>query len=115
MSFGRRLKELREEKNLSQIELSKNLNISNSALSLYESDRRTPDFETLKRIALFFDVSTDYLLGLTDIRKYDLKNGSRILYLPNLPEEAVKLLEEHAEFLKNKYGSDKNKTSSKKS
>jgi transcriptional regulator with XRE-family HTH domain len=63
MTFGKRLRQLRENKQLSQLDLSKLLNIANSTLSLYEADKRFPEPEILKRIADFFGVSIDYLLG----------------------------------------------------
>lgn len=63
-----RLKEIREKKKLSQAELAKLLNISSSAVGMYEQNRRFPkDENMLKAIAGFFNVSIDYLLGLTDI------------------------------------------------
>ncbi|MCI9975631.1 helix-turn-helix transcriptional regulator [Clostridioides difficile] len=49
--------------NLSREELSNKINISYSALSKYETNNRFPDKVTLNKIADFFDVSTDYLLG----------------------------------------------------
>ncbi|MBO8168170.1 MAG: helix-turn-helix transcriptional regulator [Thermoanaerobacteraceae bacterium] len=57
---------LRQEKGLTQNELAERLKISRSALSLYELGKRQPDYETLQKIAKYFDVTTDYLLGLTD-------------------------------------------------
>ena len=57
------LKELRERKQLTQSELSKLLGISPSTIGMYEQGRREPDNETLKKIAVLFGVSTDYLLG----------------------------------------------------
>ena len=59
---GRKLKNLREKKGLLQKELGDKLNISASTIGMYEQDRRDPDFETLKKIANFFNVTTDYLL-----------------------------------------------------
>jgi len=67
MTFSDRLKELRKEKNLTQEELAKILGISRSTIAGYETERKEPDYETLKKIADFFNVSTDYLLGRTDI------------------------------------------------
>lgn len=61
--FGERLRNLRESKNLTQLELSKQINIGNVTLSQYESNKRKPDNDTLVQIADFFDVSVDYLLG----------------------------------------------------
>ena len=57
------LKNLREEKRMTQAELSKDLEISPSAIGMYEQGRRFPDQTILTKIADFFDVSTDYLLG----------------------------------------------------
>ncbi|WKV09410.1 helix-turn-helix transcriptional regulator [Thermoanaerobacterium sp. CMT5567-10] len=74
MSFGKRFKTLRLEKNLTQAELAKILSIGESTISFYESDKREPDYETLQKIADFFDVSVDYLLGRTDKRNIDTSN-----------------------------------------
>ena len=68
MSFGKKLRLLREEKKLSQIELSKKLNITNQALSQYELGKRMPDAEMILKMANFFSVSVDYLLDRTDER-----------------------------------------------
>lgn len=57
------LKELRCRAGLTQAELSKKLNISPSTVGMWEKGYRSPDYEMLKRIADFFDVSADYLLG----------------------------------------------------
>ncbi len=69
MSFGNRLRQLREDRGLSQLDLSKHLNIANSTLSLYEAGKREPDYDTLQRLADYFDVSTDYLLGRSEYKK----------------------------------------------
>lgn len=68
-NFSKRLTDLRQSKGLTQNELAELVNVSRSALSLYELGKREPDYETLVRLADFFDVSVDYLLGKTDIRK----------------------------------------------
>ncbi|MGN0618458.1 MAG: helix-turn-helix transcriptional regulator [Candidatus Coproplasma sp.] len=64
--FKERLKELRVERKLSQADLAKELNVSQRSISSWETGFRQPDFETLERIAKFFDVTADYLLGLGD-------------------------------------------------
>lgn len=64
-----RIKYLRAEKGISQNELAKALGLTQQAISAYENGLREPDLETLQKIADFFDVSLDYLLGRTDIRK----------------------------------------------
>ena len=61
--LGERLATLRKNKGLTQEELAPILNITRSALSLYELNKRDPDTNTLKRIADYFNVTTDYLLG----------------------------------------------------
>ena len=63
MKFEENLKSLRERNNLSQIELSKKIGLSNVTLSQYEKGVRKPDIQTLALIAQFFNVTTDYLLG----------------------------------------------------
>ncbi len=68
MSFGKKLRSLRQEKKLSQVELSKKLNVTSQALSQYELGKRIPDAEMIIRIADFFDVSVDYLLDRTNER-----------------------------------------------
>lgn len=60
--IGRKLKFLRETSGLTQAELASALGISRSALSLYEIDKRDPDFATLKIICDYFGVSADYFV-----------------------------------------------------
>ena len=64
-----RLKELREERRLSQDGLALKLNVSQSTISAYEVGDRTPDLETLIAIAQFFGVSLDYLAGQSDLKQ----------------------------------------------
>lgn len=61
--FKEILKELRKEKDISQTELAKSLKLARSTIAQYETGDRTPDYDTLKKIADYFNVSTDYLLG----------------------------------------------------
>lgn len=64
--FNEILRELRESKNLTQTELSKKLLIDQRSLSFYEIGKYEPNIETIIRIAKYFNISTDYLLGLTN-------------------------------------------------
>ena len=64
--FAKRLKELRIEKNLSHLQLAREINVSNAAISRWENQLRVPNIIELKKIAEFFNVSADYLLGLTE-------------------------------------------------
>lgn len=69
--LGNVIKSLREEQKLNQLELSKILNISNTTLSQYETGQRIPSDEIKEKIADFFNVSIDYLLGRTQYRSLD--------------------------------------------
>lgn len=62
-----RLIKLRENKNLKQIEVARLLNIGTVTYNRYEKGEREPDHKMLIRLAFFFNVSIDYLLGATDI------------------------------------------------
>ena len=64
--FGKRLKELRIEANLSREKLANALSVSVRQISYWETGQRQCDFNTLIKIADFFSVSIDYLLGRTD-------------------------------------------------
>ncbi|MBQ7235692.1 MAG: helix-turn-helix transcriptional regulator [Clostridia bacterium] len=66
MGFKERIKELREEKGLSQMALSKKTNISQSAIAKWELGKTEPTASALKLLAIFFEVSVDYLLCLTN-------------------------------------------------
>ncbi|WP_078577361.1 helix-turn-helix domain-containing protein [Salipaludibacillus agaradhaerens] len=63
---GKRLKILRQNKKLTQEELGKIINVSKVSISGYESGDRSPDTDNLRRLADYFDVTTDYLLGRSD-------------------------------------------------
>lgn len=69
-----RIREERIKKDINQPELAKMLNISKQTVSNWENGKRTPDIDTLETLAKFFDVSTDYLLGISDIKNSDLEN-----------------------------------------
>lgn len=64
-----RIKELREQQRLNQEGLALKFNVSQSTISAYEVGERVPDLETLIAIANFFNVSLDYLAGLSDLKQ----------------------------------------------
>lgn len=64
---GEILRELRTKKGFSQKQLAEMLNVAQNTISQYENGTREPDAATLIKLANFFSVSTDYLLGRTDI------------------------------------------------
>ena len=65
-NFQNIFKRLRSSSGLTQVEMAKKLGISRSTIGMYETGAREPDFETLEKIADFFNVDTDYLLGRTE-------------------------------------------------
>lgn len=64
--FADRLLELRKEKNISQATLAKGLGVSLSVICYWETNRSEPTAPNIVKIAEFFNVSSDYLLGLED-------------------------------------------------
>ena len=66
-AFKERLKELRKSKQLSQKALAEALGTTNSSVCDWERGRSQPDIVMLAKIANYFEVTTDYLLGLSDI------------------------------------------------
>lgn len=61
MNIGKKLKELRCSQNLTQEELSNKLNISRVNYNRYEKDKVRPDYETIIKIADFYDITLDEL------------------------------------------------------
>ena len=64
--LGKRLRELREEQGLTQKELSKRLGLNSVTYLHYEKSQREPPLSVLVEMAKYFEVSTDFLLGLSD-------------------------------------------------
>ncbi|MFG6383595.1 MAG: helix-turn-helix domain-containing protein [Lachnospiraceae bacterium] len=75
MKLSSRLENLLEENNLTQKKLSTELHIAPSTLNGYLRRDREPDFSTLIKLANYFRVSIDYLLGVTNIRRPYTTNG----------------------------------------
>lgn len=89
MVLGQRIRQLRQERHLTQIQLGQALNLAESTISLYESNHRAPDYHILLQIANYFEVSIDYLMGLTDVRgvmryKYDEATPALLEALPGM-------------------------------
>lgn len=76
--LGYRIKRLREDKGLQQKDLAKKLDVSPSAIGMYERDEREPNNDLLIKLADFFNVSVDYLLGNSDLKNTE----STIKYIP---------------------------------
>lgn len=100
--LGRRIATLRKKNKLTQEELAKKLQISRSSLSLYELDKREPDFDTLTKIADLFNVSLDYLMGRTDQPNFCYKSLDE-QPKEDLPPEAIHEIEEFKKYIRYKY------------
>ena len=86
-------RELRLEKKMSQEKMADELDVSQSLINNWETNRSTPAPEMLEYIADYFDVSTDFLIGRTNDKRYYSSNSDNrtvnILYskVKDLPEE----------------------------
>lgn len=107
-TFSDRLKDERIKKGLTQTELAKTLFLGQTSVSKYESGKQIPEMPTLQKIADFFGISIDYLLGKTDIRNYTedpnitIALNSETNY-DDLPDEARQEINNFIEYVKQKY------------
>lgn len=76
-TFADRLKQLRQEKKLTQSELADRLKIGRSALAMYELGKRSPKYKTIDTFADFFNVSADYLRGKTSSRHGEILSSKQ--------------------------------------
>ncbi len=112
MGFGDRLKELREEKGITQKELGRIVSISERVIGYYEANDRFPkDENILKTIADYFNVSVDYLVGRTSSRKSFSEYIAETKYpynldVEDLPAEAIRQVEDYIELIRLKYAPD---------
>ncbi|MFP7234184.1 helix-turn-helix transcriptional regulator [Bacillus subtilis] len=113
VKFNETLKKLRREKNLSQKELGNKLGLAESTIGMYEQGKRQPDYETLLKIADFFEVTLDFLLGNPkDASSVKEKEAAYIISDPDLQiafkdasdfsEEARRQAIDFIEYLKEK-------------
>lgn len=105
-----RLKELRLDKGLSQQNVADFLGVSQQAYANYESGKREPEYESLVKLSEFFDTTTDYLLGKTDIKKAPGEKPEVTdediqfaLFGGKVTDEAYEDVKRFAEFIKEKY------------
>lgn len=91
--YKNRIRDLREDRDLRQTDVSKATGIDQKTLSNYETGKTSPDSYALIRLADFFGVSIDYLVGRTEIdikSKEDLT--SRLEGMKNMVDEIIKSL-----------------------
>ncbi len=101
-----RLKLLREEKGLYQKDIAKLLNVSIPAINQYESEKRDMSTNTVLLLAEYFKVSTDYLLGKTDVR--NVEQEFKFAYHKEMEGLTEEEIADALRFYKKiKYGEDK--------
>lgn len=88
---GERISELRKKKGLKQSELAQRLSVSRQIISYYETGARMPNTEDIVLLAEFFNTTTDYLLGVSDVSSTNIDLKAVCDYT-GLSEEAVKIL-----------------------
>lgn len=76
--LNEQIRELRNIRGISQIQLANKLGVTKQSVSNWENDNILPSIEMLVKIANFFEVSTDYLLGLNKKRTLDVENLTEI-------------------------------------
>ncbi|MGI6453090.1 MAG: helix-turn-helix domain-containing protein [Syntrophomonadaceae bacterium] len=115
MRLGERLLRLRKAKRITQIDLAKAIGVGKTTISNYETGYSTPDTEIIKKIADFFDVSTDYLLGRTATPQ--IEQAPQIIigtgdasfnFDKDIPPEVYKEIINYAEYVISKYQAEKN-------
>ena len=88
--FGERLRKLRREKDVVLVDLAKHLDTTQSTLSKYENGQRIPNIDVLEKIAKYFNVSTDYLIGNVNSRKETTKYPDADKFIKEIREEVAK-------------------------
>ncbi|KPI53097.1 hypothetical protein KW94_08250 [Clostridioides difficile] len=92
MNVSQRIKYLRENMNMSQKELSEKANINTSVMNRIESGERAIRDEELIIFAKIFDVSTDYILGLSDTEKLNIDESYEFIDSLNSPDDIKELI-----------------------
>lgn len=77
-TFGTRFKALRTEKKLTQDKIAEIFFLNKSSISRYESDKQLPEPASLQKFADYFDVSIDYLMGVSDTRTNAAKGNKKL-------------------------------------
>ena len=95
MDFGKNLKKIRDEKNLSQQEIAKKLNVAQSTIAMWEANQRTPKLGELNRLARVLNITVNRFLGQPKDRKVDIVkneiyiNGDKISDLDATDVEGI--------------------------
>ncbi len=87
-TFAERLKKMRKKRGLTQKELAKKFNLTKSSFSSYENGNNYPQCDKLIKMADFFEVSVDYLLGRIEIENYNKRENKYF----NLNEDTLDIV-----------------------
>ncbi|CEP93021.1 putative transcriptional regulator [[Clostridium] sordellii] len=90
--IGKRIKELRAQKDVTQKELADFIGLTPKMISFYEKEERFPPHDIILKLSDFFDVSTDYLLGKSNVR--DIKSNDNLIVIKENEKDVEELLEE---------------------
>ena len=114
VSFSQRLSFLREQADITQAEVARNIHVDKQTISQYERGVRRPNFDLLEKLCDFFNVSSDYLLGLSDVTVKLSEAGSfnsSLKFIPvfgsvsaGIPNEAIDTVEGYIEIPNNWQG-----------
>ena len=91
MNFSKKLRLLIDEENITQKQFANDLNIAPSTIGGYVQGVSEPDFETLKRIALYFNVSSDYLLNIPENKINNLAEEELLRVFRSMTNEQQQL------------------------
>lgn len=94
VNMGKRLKQLRAQKNLTQKQVADRVGLAVSAISSYESGIRYPSYQTLVKLASMYHVSCDYLIGIP---------SSRTLDVSGLADEEIEVISQTVDLFRNKH------------
>ena len=89
MDFKKRLRQMRLNKNLRQEDLAKKINVTRNTVTAYESGRREPSLEKIKKISEILDCSVDYLIGASDVK--NKADSDYVIYYDKEEEKRLKV------------------------
>lgn len=97
VELGKKLRELRVERKLTQKQVAQRLGVTASIISAYENDIRQPSFDSLVKLSRLYNVSTDYLLGVSSRRTAD---NQHLISLDGLTPAKISLVTQLVSALK---------------
>lgn len=111
MKFAEILRKERVNLGLNQVEFAKIFNVTKQTVSNWENGNRNPDSATLSKLADYFGVTVDYLLGRTDQRNITKEKAKldssiktiaahRLGYVEDLNDDAIEKINEYIEFIR---------------